>query len=261
MANIVRIGGGGGASLNYDVVAVASESNPPASPSENTIGVITTTAIGYHTVSQIEPTARVDGKALQSGDVWISTDSSAAASFAAIEDGTIVICPYRVKQYIGGTWTAKAAYIYQNGTWVQISSEAVTVIPNLAGFPAANWSMRSYSITTEGYISIPSKYNASFAQYQSLDLSGYSAIEMVAHATNSKAITLDLSVGTVLMDTSSSVSLSSSQKKATVEVTLPADGTEQTVQLDISSVDSGYLSIEGYASGATALITSLRLLV
>lgn len=107
-------GGGGGASLNFDVKAYATEEALLAAvPKENTIGVITQTAITSWAFSATEPAEPVAGM------VWISTGDSSGVEFNALKKNAIQVYPLSAKQYVDGAWVDVTAMSYQGGEWVE----------------------------------------------------------------------------------------------------------------------------------------------
>lgn len=103
--------GGGGSSLNFKVIAVASESALPSTAAENTIAVITTTPITSYVFSSTVPTSPMEGM------VWFTTGTSSAASFNAIKKNGLWVYPTGCQQYVSGAWVSKVPKIYQNGAW------------------------------------------------------------------------------------------------------------------------------------------------
>lgn len=104
---------GGGASLNFGVKAYSTESVLlAATPKENTIGIITTTAINGWEFAAVEPMEPVEGM------VWISTGTSSPVQFNALKKNEIAVYPLSVKQYVSGAWVDKTAKSYQGGKWV-----------------------------------------------------------------------------------------------------------------------------------------------
>ena len=117
-------GGGGGASLNFDVKAYATEEALLAAvPKENTIGVITQTAITSWAFSATEPAEPVAGM------VWISTGNGSGVAFNALKKNAIQVYPLSAKQYVDGAWVDVTAMSYQGGEWVQFS-DVVTYLFN-----------------------------------------------------------------------------------------------------------------------------------
>ena len=107
--------GGGGGGLNFSVKAYASESSLPSSASENTIAVITETAITGWVADVKEPESPVDGI------VWIKVGTESGVSFNALRKNALAIYPVSVLQYANGEFANMDAFIYQNGAWAQFS--------------------------------------------------------------------------------------------------------------------------------------------
>lgn len=102
-----------GLELNFDVIAYASESALlAAKPAENTIGVVTSTAISNWVFSATEPTSP------EAGMVWIGTSDVSGVSFNALKENDIQVYPLFAKQYISGAWVNANVKTYQNGAWV-----------------------------------------------------------------------------------------------------------------------------------------------
>lgn len=115
---IFNVSGGGGAALNFRVLAYATEEELlAATPNENAIGIITDTPIKSWLFSATEPSPA------EPGMVWISTGNSSAAAFNALKKNGIQVYPLLAKQYVGGAWVDKTAKIYQGGEWEQLLTE------------------------------------------------------------------------------------------------------------------------------------------
>ena len=123
-------GGSGGASLNFKLVAYATEEALLATtPSEGTIGVITENEITAWLLSPVQPASLLDGA------VWISTGTSSPVPFNALKSAkqAVYIYPIAAKQYISGAWVDLTAKSYQGGEWVDWACEYV-LIPGLGVF-------------------------------------------------------------------------------------------------------------------------------
>lgn len=106
-------GGGSGAALNFNVVTYNTEEELlAATPSENTIGVITDTPMTSWTFSATEPNPAVPGM------VWIFTSEYSVVEFNALKKNSLQVYPIFVKQYVGGSWIDKTAKSWQGGKWV-----------------------------------------------------------------------------------------------------------------------------------------------
>ena len=106
----VMSGGGGGTSLNFEVVDGTTQ---PNSPKENTIWVNSDTTISKWDFSLDEPTSPAEGM------VWFCVSPSSAAPMNALtKSDSLMVYPMGCKQYISGAWVEKVAKTYQNGAWV-----------------------------------------------------------------------------------------------------------------------------------------------
>lgn len=104
--------GGGGSDLNFKVIAVASGSALPSGAAENTIAVITTTAITSYVFASSAPTSPAEGM------VWFATGTASNVGFNAIKRNGLWVYPTGCQQYVSGTWVSKTAKTYQDGAWV-----------------------------------------------------------------------------------------------------------------------------------------------
>jgi len=123
----------GGAGLNFKVVGGTAQ---PASPKENTIWINTDVDIGEYQFSATEPTARVDGTALQTGDVWIKTGTHSAADFNALKKNGIKVYPSACNQWDGSSWEAKTMSVYMDGVWKSLE---IVVVPNITDYSSDKW--------------------------------------------------------------------------------------------------------------------------
>lgn len=100
--------GGGSAALNFKVVGGTTA---PASPSENTIWVNTSTPITGWVFSSAEPESPSDGL------VWMRTGFSSNVAFSAVKRETVMVYPKECKQLVAGGWAKKETLSYQGGEW------------------------------------------------------------------------------------------------------------------------------------------------
>lgn len=109
---IFNVTGGGGAALNFKVLAYATEEAlQAATPAENTIGIITETPIICWLFSATEPSPAAAGM------VWITVSISSAVEFNALKKNGIQVYPMSAKQYVDGSWVDVTAMSYQGGEW------------------------------------------------------------------------------------------------------------------------------------------------
>lgn len=105
------VGAGGDGGFNFSVKAYSSEASVPTTAAENTIAVITSTAIPSYVFSSTQPTSP------SAGMVWIMVGSSGDGFNALGGKNTLNVYPLIIQQYVNSTWVVKASKIYQNGKW------------------------------------------------------------------------------------------------------------------------------------------------
>lgn len=107
-------GGSVGSSLNFKIIPyVTEEALLSATPTENTIGVVTTAKITSWIFCPSEPSKPVDGM------LWIGIGSYSPGAFNALKKNTIMIYPVYARQHVGGSWVDVTAMNYLGGTWVE----------------------------------------------------------------------------------------------------------------------------------------------
>lgn len=116
-----NLGGAGGGGLNFKVVQYTE--TPTGTAKENTIGVVTDTAITSWVMSAEQPTGA-------EGMVWIEVAAASDVAFFADKKQCVKVYPKSVKQYVGGAWSNMDAYVYQGGAWVQFSKEMFMLFDN-----------------------------------------------------------------------------------------------------------------------------------
>lgn len=178
---ITRRGGGGSGGLNFEVVGGTTQ---PTAPKENTFWVNTSTEITSWVFSPNEPETPAEGM------VWINDESFGALQLNALKKNEIKLYPTQAKQYIGGTWTAKNASVYQNSQWKDLSA----YLFNLGGQAefAANWASvvkqfdssvsasgapATIAYSDDGSVTIRSNSGGSFTYYtKMIDLTNYKTL-------------------------------------------------------------------------------------
>lgn len=129
-------GAGGGGGLNFKVAQYTA--TPTASAAENTIGVVTDTAITGWVMQAEQPTA-------SAGLVWIEVGAESEVSFFADKKELVKVYPVSVKQYVDSAWTSVEAYIYLNNAWTQFSAVGI-YRDGVFGVP------HTYSLTNATYV-------------------------------------------------------------------------------------------------------------
>lgn len=112
-----------------------------------------------------------------SGTVLIQTAATSNAAFNALKKNTLMVYPDSVSQYINGAWEKKDAWIYQNGTWKQISWSWLYVIQN------------GVIITPPGFSTFGYTGNTTLPTITPGD--GY---QQIASTSNSNAVTTDSAI-------------------------------------------------------------------
>ena len=107
---IINMTSNGGVGLNFKVVQYAT--TPTGTAAENTIGVVTDTAITGWVMSAEQPVG-VEGM------VWILLGTSSTAAFNADKKNVLNVYPLLASQYVGGEWITVPAVSYLDGAWVE----------------------------------------------------------------------------------------------------------------------------------------------
>lgn len=108
-----------GVELNFNVVTYATEEELlAATPSVNTIGVVTDIPITNWLFGYTEPNPAEEGM------VWILTSELSSVEFNALKKNTIQVYPVYAQQYISGSWNTINSKIYQNG-WSDLTAKGV----------------------------------------------------------------------------------------------------------------------------------------
>lgn len=239
-----NLGGGSGGGLNFKVVAYSTESNLlSAKPKENTIGVITTNEITGWTFSATAPNRPVNGM------VWFSTGTSSGAEFNALKKNAIQVYPTAAKQYVSGNWVDKTAKSYQSGAWrdwliqtyiFKSGKGALVELGNVAGTGAGS----SWNITSESMSIGWGNADIFVSTVNAMDLSVY------------RTLYIDMEFNTLYDDTRSFIGVESAyptvgnynNRVAGIVLKKSELGETQarkTYSIDISAVDSGYITVHG----------------
>lgn len=237
-------GGSNGTELNFSVQACASESALPGTPEENTIAVITDTAVTGYLFQTEEPESGAEGS------MWFRTAAESAVSFNALKENTIQVYPIYAKQYVGGSWISRDVWAYLNGTWVTWPERYLyycgDTFADVTGGWAVGESVADASLE-ETYMQLSTtssdKYRTHVATQSTIDLSAYSTIcasvTVVKHSQDSTAGTTQCRLGYA---DSPDTSLTSVDTRTAAEVTETGD---LTIRCDISGVTGSYCVIFG----------------
>lgn len=233
MSLTINMGGGGGTSIT-----VVGGSTQPASASEKTIWVNTSTTITSYVFSSAEPSTPVNGM------VWIKTGTGSPVEFNASNGiNVIMIYPSQCKQYESGAWAAKEAKSYLNGSW---ATWVVTTYWFTAGTgPTDTWNRYA---TGDGSASVSTSRMQLFDEYNTsalissstaIDFTLFSKLHIDAEADGSSNGTFGLAS-----------SIPSQSTSVTFEKSLYQSSRTRAVwELDISDISGSYY-IALRASGA-----------
>lgn len=182
-------GGSGGSTLspNFYVIAYSTEEQlAQSAPPDNTLGVITETAIAKTVFSYAAPVNPIEG------ELWIKTAGSGteivtlktdAAEFGAIHAAY-------AQQYTGGAWVGKTVKIYRAGAWAEMwdgvlydaGNEYVHITGGWYGGNASTSSTASSTITkNDDHILIKNVTSASNAAIttETIDLTHFNTLNVL----------------------------------------------------------------------------------
>lgn len=175
-------GGSGGSSLNYKVIAYASEAALlAAAPAENTIGVVTVTPITARVFSATEPQGLIDGA------VWFLTGTNSPAAFNVLKakKDAVMVYPMSAKQSVDGVLVDVVAKSYIGGKWVDWWNGELYDTGNEFESVTGGWvaydGNAKEAIITRGETSLKlqtptSGYNVSVQTKNLIDMTEYSAL-------------------------------------------------------------------------------------
>lgn len=232
-------GGGGGNALAFRVLGGTSA---PSSPKENDIWVNTSTSITGYVFSATQPTG-------SSGMVWISVGTFSTVGFNALKKNGIHVYPISAKQYVSGNWVNKTAKSYQNGAWrdwliqtyiFQSGKGALVELGNVAGTGAGS----SWNITSESMSIGWGNADIFVSTVNAMDLSAYCTLY------------IDMEFSHLYDDTRSFIGVESAYPTAGnynnrvagiafKKSELGESVGRKTYSIDISAVNSGYITVHG----------------
>lgn len=243
MGNAFLHGTGGGAALNFKVAAYASAGSYPATAAENTIGIITTTAIPGYVFAPSEP----DTAGLAAGTVWIKTGTSSAVGFNALKKNAIMIYPTACKQLVSGTWVDVTAKSFIGGAWVDWVAYLFTeddgqVVPWVFSSYNSNGTVSEQNgAIVFSYSAVDNAYTAAGTE-NAVDLSGFTKLCFDVQVSTMYSS----SEGPIVVGVTSAQVVAGYQKNTfTASATTEADSVRRTVTVDISDLSTGYISIHG----------------
>lgn len=164
--------GAGGGSLNFTVIAVASEDALPETAKENTIAVITDTAITSWVFSATAP------ETPEAGMVWILTSTASTVGFNAVKKNGLWVYPSSVQQYIDDAWVSKTAKTWQDGAWVDWALYLIHAGAYAEGTEFKGQSSNCATVEVDGALILKTTTNTHATWYSSvaLDLTNWDTL-------------------------------------------------------------------------------------
>lgn len=158
-----------GAGLNFGIVTYATEEALlAATPTENTIGVVTDTAVTNYIFSMTEPETPSEGL------LWIKTSNMPVATVNVLMDNAIVLGLVSCSQYVSGAWIKLEAHIYQSG-WTELKRYLFNrgvIYTDFTG--GINGTVQDDALYVTG--NIATSYNKTYTTKQTIDLTDVNTI-------------------------------------------------------------------------------------
>lgn len=233
-------GGGAGTVLNFKVVGGTTE---PASPSENMIWINTDTPITWWGIGDYNHSP---GWSTPDGYVYINADTSTNTGddFNALKKNEIWLRPIHAIQRVNGAWVDKTAKIYQNGAWVEWWNGHLYEYGDqhdqiTDGWTSSNY--KAYGHNTTSQFNTNNIYiwgtnggpAGGVGTVNKIDLSKYTKLKLLYTGTNTGGYA-NLSVLTNKSNDIINAPLATA--------TIP-NGTSQTVTLNITNINEGYIAV------------------
>ena len=252
---------GNGGGLNFKVVQYAT--TPTGTAAENTIGVVTDTAITSWVMQAEQPTGA-------EGMVWIEVAVASDVAFFADRKHQVKLYPKAVKQYVGGAWSSVDAYVYQGGAWVEFSSiwngelyyygdEFNSVTGGWIGRAGA--AIGTHIIKDTDGITLTSSASANMQTANKIDLSGFNTLSVVV--TDSTANWCYVGVTQNDEDYFNSGNTSANWPTTTPHVQITSPAASFTANLDVSGVSGLYTVViairSDKTSGKTMTVRSVKM--
>lgn len=241
--------GGGGGGLNFDVKDFRTEAELLASAGkENRIGVVTPIPMTGWRFDANQP------EDLQDGEVWFSVGNSSDVEFNALKKNGLKLYPLIANQRVAGTLTYVPAKSYISGEWVHWWDGSLYDAGNEYTEITGGWSGSGYTIkdgTNTGNVHSGAKgadylevsyatgFNFSIQGTQKpIDFSNKSTLEVTLQFVSGAADFY------VVVSQSKNISL-----RETTPFTRITSSSTTVASVDISSVQSGYVSIIPHSNG------------
>lgn len=222
--------GGGVGGLNFKVVGGTEQ---PANPKENTIWVDTDAGISGWFFSAIRPVPT-------EGLVWVRTGDVSPVRFNAVRKNTIMVYAYSVKQYVGGEWVKKSAYIWDR-EWVLIAGN-LTIYDSGISYVPLNLVNAVYKDNGIA-ITLPKRGNASIYTKDAIDITNYKKVSVTYSGLSSGSSGTSSRIKLQVLDVGGNVAAS----------TVETNESSGTITLDVTSL-TGLHKIQVYARNTSGSV-------
>ena len=236
----------GGAGLNFKVVGGTTQ---PTNPKENTIWINTDAEIAGWALSADAPTDPAEGM------VWIKNGTLSGSVFNALKKENLLVYPLYASQYISGAWIKKEAYIYQAEEWKPFNTYVFYNGTLLEGYELKGSYNSEDAVTydapkiSNGKITYSKSGRSGFYINPQFNVSEYTKLRIV--------YTLSMS-GTSTW-ASCGIATTNRWGQATAGMTAAAnmtyDGTQKTMELDISNVTGNFYILFRFYTQASMSLT------
>lgn len=240
----------GGMAANFEIVKYNSESELlAATPANNTIGVVTTTAISSWVFSTSTPSSPT------SNMVWIKTGKSGSVELNLVSTNGIIVYPLEAQQYINGTWTKVTAYNRQDNQWVSWIHDLI-YFDNGQTDLTNSLTYSNVKVNANGYLAFTLGLNGNaYANTPIVNLSGMDLVEMTySNLSGSNTFAGGMRIRVLLTD---GTTVFTQTDRAT--------SAGKTLTLDVSDLDGDYI-IQVYGNNSSgsysgsARVKTLKLL-
>ena len=197
IGDAIRTKTGGTAKLNLDEMAsaiatietdntnfkIVGGTTQPTNPKENTIWVNTDMTIGEYQFAVNEPTKRVDGTSLQTGDVWFKKALVSRITFNILKENLLEVIVSKVSLYKDGSWVKADGLFFINNQWLALN---YVLIPNTTDAAISKFTKSNSTITsTTSNFTFSGNIQTTTTSYAKMpiDVTEYSTMTMVGTVT------------------------------------------------------------------------------
>ena len=225
----------GGMAANFEIVTYSSESAlMAASPSNNTIGVVTTTPISSWVFSTSTPSSP------SSNMLWIETGKQGTVELNLVTTNGIIVYPLNAKQYINGAWVKVPAYNRQSGQWVSWIHDLIYYNNGQTDL-TNSLTYKSVTVNANGYLNFSLGTNGNaYANTPIINLSGMQLVELdYSNLSGSNTFAGGMSIRILATDGTT-----------VIKNTTRSTSTAKTLTLDISDLDGEYI-VQAYGNNTS----------